>query len=82
MPKFYVRSGDFRKVLDSPNCDVAAIDGVRSLELNPVKRLSGITIVSEHGFSEIANEDDTVFNTLELLEDADLLGKFKPKDWV
>ena len=82
MPKFYVRSGDFKIVLDRTDSDTAALDGVKSLETNPVKRLSGITIVSEHGFSKVSNDDDFVYNTLELLEDAGLLDKFKPKDWI
>lgn len=82
MPKFYVRSGDLQTVLDRPDCDAAALDGIKSLEQNPVKRLSGITIVSEHGFSKIANEDDLVYNTLDLLEDTGLLGTFKPGDWI
>lgn len=82
MPKFYVRSGEFQTVLDRQDSDVAALDGIKSLELNPVRRLSGITIVSEHGFSKVANEDDLVYNTVDLLEDAGLLGTFKPGNWI
>jgi len=82
MPKFYIRSGDFQTVLDRENSDTAAFDGIKSLEYKPVKRLSGITIVSEVGFSEVANDGDFVYNTVDLLEDTGLLGIFKPKDWI
>lgn len=86
MPKFYIKSGDFQTILDRPDSDTAALDsikdGIKFLELNPVKKLSAITIVSEHGFSTVINEDDYVYNTIGLLEDTDLLGIFKPEDWM
>jgi hypothetical protein len=83
VPKYYVCSGDLRIIIARPEPETAALDALKTLDLHPVKRLSNITVVSEHGFpGSVTKDDDTIFTTLDLLEELDLLDKFKPEDWT
>lgn len=77
MPKYYVDAGDFRKVIDATDPKIAAIEAFRTLEDNPVKSLSSFTIVSEEGF-DTNSGDELCFSTLELLEQSDQWGQYKP----
>jgi hypothetical protein len=82
MPKFYVLSGELKVVIDRLNAEAAALDAIQTLESNPVRHLSRITVVSEHGFPDNPQDDDVIFTTLDILEEAGLLHQFKPKGWV
>ena len=77
MPKYYVDAGEFRKIIDRETPKIAAVEAFRSLENNPVSALCSITIVSEEGF-DTNNENDWCFSTMELLEQSDQLGPYKP----
>ncbi len=80
MPKFYVISGDFRCALNGTDPKSAALDAFARLEDSPVEELAEVTLVSEHGFESEA-EDDFYICTMNLLEEADQLQNFHPKDW-
>ena len=77
MPKYYVDAGEFRKVIDGTDPKIAAVEAFRSLENNPVPSLRSITIVSEIGF-DANNENDWWLSTMDLLEQSDQLGQYKP----
>lgn len=77
MPKYYVDAGEFRKVISCTDPKNAAIEAFRTLEDNPVSSLSSVTVVSEEGF-DTNNENDWCFSTMELLEQSDQLGQYKP----
>jgi hypothetical protein len=77
MPKYYVDAGEFKKIIDRQNPKIAAIEAFRTLEENPVSALDSVTIVSEEGF-DTNNENDWCFFTMELLEQSDQLGPYKP----
>ena len=80
MAKYYVYSGDFRKIIDRPTPKSAAIDAFRLLEENPAKSLSFATIVSEAGF-DADHDNDVWFPTLEILEQSDQISNYKFNDW-
>ncbi|MFY4731151.1 hypothetical protein [Nitrospira sp. BLG_2] len=77
MPKYYVDAGDFRKVIDGADPKNAAVEAFRTLENNPVPTLSSITVVSETGY-DTNNDNDWCFSTMDLLEQSDQLGNYKP----
>lgn len=77
MPKYYVDAGEFRKIIDETDPTKAAIEAFRTLENNPTRTLSSITIVSEEGF-DTNNENDWCFPTMDLLEQSDQWGQYKP----
>jgi hypothetical protein len=77
MPKYYVDAGEFQKIIDETTPKMAAIEAFRTLEDNPTRTLSSITIVSEEGF-DTNNENDWCFSTLEILEQSDQWGQYKP----
>lgn len=77
MPKYYVDAGEFRKIITHEDPKNAAIEAFRTLEENPVSSLSSITVVSEEGF-DANSENDWCFSTMELLEQSDQLGQYKP----
>ena len=77
MPKYYVDAGEFRKIIDCEDPKIAALKAFKTLEKNPVSSLNSITIVSEEGF-DTNNENDWGFSTMELLEQSDQLGPYKP----
>jgi len=77
MPKYYVDAGEFRKVIDEVDPKTAAIEAFRTLEENPVPSLSSVTVVSEEGF-DTNSENDWCFSTMDILEQSDQLGQYKP----
>jgi hypothetical protein len=77
MPKFYVDAGEFRKIIDAADPKLAAVEAFRTLEDNPVRTLSSITIVSEEGF-DTDSENDLCISTMEILEQSDQWGQYKP----
>ncbi len=77
MAKYYVDAGQFRKVIDGPDPKKAAIEAFRTLENNPTSSLRSFTIVSELGF-DTNSENDWCFSTMDLLEQSDQLGDYKP----
>ena len=77
MPKYYVNAGELRKIMDRPDPETAAVDAFRTLETDPVDSLNSITVVSEEGFDSTSG-DDLGFITMELLEQSDQLGLYKP----
>ena len=81
MPKYYISSGDFQKVLSSPDHTTAAYDAFNKLKEDSPKNLGLITIVSEHGFDSCVDED-YCFSTLHLLEDTDQLQNYKLDNWI
>jgi len=77
MPKYYVSTGEVKKVIDSPDAKTAVIDVFKSLDS---ENLGFITVTSEKGFD--ANDpDDLVWLTMNLLEEVDKLGDYKSEDW-
>ena len=77
MPKYYVNAGQFKKIIDHQNPQIAAIEAFRTLEDDPVPAINSITIVSEEGFDS-NNENDWCFLTMELLEQSDQINSYKP----
>jgi hypothetical protein len=80
MPKYYVYSGDFKKMIDRPTPKNAAIDAFRSLEENPVDSLCFATVVSEVGFFK-DHDNDIWFPTLEILEQSEQIGNYQFNNW-
>ena len=76
MPKFYVLSGDLQTVLDRDSSYQAAVDAFRNVLYNDdVNGLSWLVKVSELGFESV-NEDDVIFLTQGLLDDAGMGDEF------
>lgn len=77
MPKYYVDAGELRKIIDEADPTKAAIEAFKTLENDPVSSLRSITIVSESGFDS-NNENDWCLSTMDILEQSDQLGNYKP----
>lgn len=76
MPKYYVESGDLKKIIDRANPEIAAIDTFRTLAETPVETLNSTTIVSEEGFDS-NSDNDWLFSTIEILEQSNQIGNYK-----
>lgn len=78
MPKFYVSSAKFNKIVESNTHKNAAIKAFKSLQQFP--SLAIITTVSEQGFED-NHEEDVYFNTLDILDLTDQIADYKLEDW-
>lgn len=82
MLKFYVSSGDLQVTTESDvpkNAALAAFFKIKDIQ--PIKRLGRITVVSEHGFDS-DKEDDTYYITSDLLDETNQIEDFASTEWT
>ena len=75
MPKFYVETGEHRAVVDAPDLHEGARRGLSKIidEQDP-SSLGMLTCVSESGFDEECDKDDSLFvDTEKLLSELGLM---------
>ena len=73
--KYYITSGDLKKICTSDNPKRAAILAFEQMKKEPINELGVMTLVSERGFSA-SHETDLYFNTCNLLEETNQLDDY------
>jgi len=73
MPKFYVTSGDLKRIIDRPDAKTAAVDSFKSMTSESVNI---VTMVSERGFDS-ETDQDLFFYTMDILEASDKLDGYE-----
>lgn len=79
MPKYYVESGDLKKIINAHSHKLAAINAFKTID-SSTKKLGKLTFVGEQGFTN--HKEDIYLSTSFLLEESKLIENFKIKDWI